>query len=39
MLAKLQCGGECEHPSLEGFVDHIVEFTAIGIRGIAEKSS
>ncbi len=37
MLAKLQCG-ECEHPSLEGFVDHIVKFTAIGIRGIAEKA-
>jgi AcrR family transcriptional regulator len=38
MLAKME-SGECEHPSLEGFVEHIVKFTAIGIRGIADRDS
>ncbi len=38
MLAKLE-SSECECPSLEGFVDHIVKFTAIGIRGIADRDS
>ncbi len=37
MLAKLE-SGECEHPALEALVDHIVEFTAIAIRGIADKA-
>ena len=38
MLAKME-SGECERPSLEGFIDHIVEFTAIAIRGIAGRDS
>ena len=37
MLAKLE-SGECEHPGLEALVDHIVEFTNIAIRGIADKA-
>lgn len=36
MMAKAECG-QCEHPGLDALVDHIVEFTAIAIRGIAKK--
>lgn len=37
MFAKFQ-SEEHEHPSLEALVDHIVEFTAIAIHGIAGKA-
>jgi AcrR family transcriptional regulator len=38
MMANME-GDECQCPSFEAFVDHIVKFTAIGIRGIADRDS